>query len=165
VVGGRKRSRLMAKPSQDPYELALRALSYKERTESELRSWLAEREVAEVEIEEVILRLMEAGAVDDASFARRFAEDKRALAGWGPDRITAALASRGVARALIEAALDGEDTEAQLERAVGLLGGRGMACTDERERDRALGLLVRRGYPLELAYEAVRAAERLADAA
>jgi regulatory protein len=149
----------------DPYELALRALSYKERTESELRAWLAERTVAEVEIEEVLVRLMEAGAIDDASFARRFAEDKRALAGWGPDRITAALTSRGVARAHIEAALAGEDTDAQLERAVGLLGDRGMACTDERERDRALGLLVRRGYPLELAYEAVRAAERLADAA
>jgi regulatory protein len=149
----------------DPYELALRALSYKERTESELRAWLAERGVVEVEIEEVIARLMEAGAIDDAGFARRYAEDKRELAGWGPDRITAALASRGVARGLIEAALEGEDAEAQLERAVELLGDRGMACTDERERDRALGLLVRRGYPLELAYEAVRAAERLADAA
>jgi regulatory protein len=149
----------MAKPG-DPYELALRALSYKERTESELRAWLAEREVAEAEIEEVIALLTEAGAIDDASFARRYAEDKRSLAGWGPDRISAALSSRGVGRAHIEAALEGEDSDAQLERAVGLLGDRGMACADERERERALGLLVRRGYPLELAYEAVRTVER-----
>ena len=35
-----------------------------------------------------------------------------------------------------------------------------MSCSSERERERALGLLVRRGYALELAYEAVRAAER-----
>jgi regulatory protein len=149
----------MAKPD-NPYDLALRALSYKERTESELRTWLAEREVAEVEIEEVIALLMEAGAIDDASFARRYADDKRTLAGWGPDRITAALEGRSVAREHIEAALDGEDSEMQLERAVNLLGDRGMACADERERDRALGLLVRRGYPLELAYEAVRTVER-----
>jgi regulatory protein len=149
----------MAKPV-DPYELALKALSYKERTESELRTWLAERDVAEVEIEEVIALLMEAGAIDDASFARRYAEDKRALAGWGPDRISAALESRGVTRSHIEAAVEGEGAEAQLERAVSLLGDRGMACADERERDRALGLLVRRGYPLELAYEAVRTVER-----
>jgi regulatory protein len=155
----------MAKPSQDPYELALKALSYKERTESELRAWLAEREVAEAEIEEVIALLIEAGAIDDASFARRYAEDKRSLAGWGPDRITASLEKRGVTRGHIEAALAGEDAEAQLERAISLLGDRGLSCSDERERDRALGLLVRRGYPLELAYEAVRAAERLADAA
>jgi regulatory protein len=154
----------MAKPD-DPYDLALRALSYKERTETELRSWLAEREVAEAEVEEVIALLVEAGAIDDASFARRYAEDKRTLAGWGPDRITNSLEGRGVAREHIEAALAGEDAEMQLERAVSLLGDRGMACGDERERDRALGLLVRRGYPLELAYEAVRKVERLADAA
>jgi hypothetical protein len=35
-----------------------------------------------------------------------------------------------------------------------------MSCSTERERDRALGLLVRRGYPLELAYDAVRTTER-----
>ena len=155
----------MAKPSQDPYELALRALSYKERTESELRSWLAEREVEEDAIEEVIARLMEAGAIDDASFARRYAEDKVQLAGWGPDRIASSLENRGVSREHIEAALGGDDHDVLLERAVSLLGDRGMACVDGRERERALGLLVRRGYPLELAYEAVRRAERLADAA
>jgi len=145
---------------EDPYELALRALSYKERTESELRTWLAEREVAEPDIEDVIAVLVEAGGLDDAGFARRYAEDKRNLAGWGPDRISRALEGRGVAREHVEAALGGEDDEAQLRRAVGLLGDRGLACETERERERALGLLVRRGYPLDLAYEAVRTVER-----
>jgi regulatory protein len=140
--------------------LALKALGYKERTESELRGWLAERGVEEAEIEEVLALLGEAGAIDDASFARRYAADKRLLAGWGPDRIARALEGRGVAREEIEAALDGEDEEDQLERATSLLLDRGMGCGSERERERALGLLVRRGYPLELAYEAVRAAER-----
>jgi regulatory protein len=140
--------------------LALKALGYKERTESELRGWLAERGVEEAEIEEVLALLGEAGAIDDASFARRYAADKRLLAGWGPDRITRALEGRGVAREEIEAALDGEDEEDQLERATSLLVDRAMSCGSERERERALGLLVRRGYPLELAYEAVRAAER-----
>jgi regulatory protein len=146
--------------SDDAYELALKALSYKERTESELRAWLAERELAEAEIEEVIALLAEAGAIDDASFARRYAEDKRELAGWGPDRIRTALQGRGVAAAHIDAALAGEDQGRQRERAVALLSDRGMSCSSERERERALGLLVRRGYALELAYEAVRAAER-----
>jgi regulatory protein len=130
-----------------------------------LRGWLAERGVEEVEIEEVIALLIEAGAIDDASFARRYAEDKRQLAGWGPDRISTALQGRGVPPEHVEAALGGEDEDAQLERAVALLADRGMSCASERERERALGLLVRRGYPLELAYEAVRRVERLADAA
>jgi regulatory protein len=121
--------------------------------------------VGEAELEEVIALLNEAGAIDDASFARRYAEDKRQLAGWGPSRISRALEGRGVALGHIEAALGDENEETQLARAIGLLGDRRMSCRDERERERALGLLVRRGYPLELAYEAVRRAERLADAA
>jgi regulatory protein len=145
---------------EDAYDLALKALGYKERTESELRSWLAERGVGEAEIDEVIALLADAGAIDDASFARRYAQDKRLLAGWGPDRIAKALEGRGVAQGHIEAALGGEDESAQVERATTLLVDRGMSCGSERERERALGLLVRRGYPLELAYEAVRAAER-----
>jgi regulatory protein len=155
----------LGKAPDDAYELALRALSYKERTESELRGWLAERGVEEAEVEEVIALLIEAGAIDDASFAHRYAEDKRQLAGWGPDRISTALEARGVARDHIETALGGEDQEAQLERAVAVLGDRGIHCGSERERERALGLLVRRGFPLEQAYEAVRRVERLADAA
>ena len=147
-------------PPDDAYELALKALSYKERTETELRDWLAEREVDEGEIEEVIALLAEAGALDDRSFAHRYAEDKRQLAGWGPDRIRGALEERGVAAEHIESALAGEDEARQLERALTLLSDRGMACGSERDRERALGLLVRRGYPLELAYEAVRTAER-----
>jgi regulatory protein len=146
--------------AKDAYELALRALGYKERTESELRIWLTERGVEDAEIEEVVALLAEAGAIDDASFARRYADDKRLLAGWGPDRIEQSLEGRGVAREHIEAALGGEDEAAQLERATSLLAGRGMSCGSERERERALGLLVRRGYPLETAYDAVRAVAR-----
>jgi transcriptional/translational regulatory protein YebC/TACO1 len=81
--------------TEDAYELALKALGYKERTESELRTWLTDRGVEEAEIEPVIALLAEAGAIDDASFARRYAADKQLLAGWGPDRITKALAGRG----------------------------------------------------------------------
>src|SRR5512132_3824982 len=128
----------LGKAPDDAYELALKALRYKERTESELRGWLAERGVEEAQIAEVIALLAEAGAIDDASFARRYAEDKRQLAGWGPDRIAKALEGRGVDRAHIEAALGGEDESSQLERAIALLGDRGMPCGTERERERAL---------------------------
>lgn len=166
MPGGRTRfTRLMAKPSRDPYELALRALSHRERTEGELRAWLAGRGVEEAEIEEVIALLVEAGAIDDPGFARRYAEDKRELAGWGPERIASSLEARGIERRHIEAALARDDEETQLRRAAALLADRGLRCASERERERALGLLVRRGYPLELAYEAVRSAERLDDAA
>jgi regulatory protein len=150
---------------EDPHELALRALSYKERTESELDAWLAARGVEKPERIDVLLRLQEAGALDDERFAARYAEDKRELSGWGPERIRRALKSRGVADECVDAALAGDGLERQTDRAVALLGERGMRCDSAPERERALRLLVRRGYALELAYEAVRVAEGLADAA
>src|SRR4029079_8986884 len=77
--------------------LALRALNQKERTERELSEWLRERGVEEADAAEAVERLLESGGLDDADFARRFAEDKRELKGWGPDRISEALRARGVA--------------------------------------------------------------------
>ena len=62
----------------DSYGLALKALRYRERTESELCGWLAERGVEEAEIAEVVAQLVEAGGIDDAGFARRYADVTRA---------------------------------------------------------------------------------------
>jgi regulatory protein len=116
--------------------------------------------VEEAELGEVLMRLVEAGALDDERFARRYAEDKRALAGWGPDRIGKALAARGLSEALIEAALAEESEADQVRRASELLEQREAGVGSEKERARALALLARRGFELEVAYEAVRARER-----
>lgn len=116
--------------------------------------------MGEDDLHEVIARLAEAGAIDDERFASRFAEDKRELRGWGPDRIAEALRARGVDESLIDGALAEEGADAALERAVALLGESGRPVDDEAGRTRALSLLARRGYPLEVAYDAVRAFER-----
>lgn len=112
--------------------------------------------MGQTEIGAVLAQLEEEGALDDARFARRYAEDKRALAGWGPDRIRRALAERGVAAEHVEAALAGEDRTALVERAIGLLSSRAAPPTDDAARSSALGFLARRGFPSEVAYEAVR---------
>jgi regulatory protein len=138
------------------------ALSHKERTEAEVGAWLGERGFGRAEIEAALVALAEAAALDDERFAQRFAADKRELRGWGPERIREALAGRGVSADLIDAALAGEDRDAQLDRAIELLASRGEALADEASRARALAFLARRGYEAELAYDAVRAAERRA---
>lgn len=144
----------------EAFERGLEALSHKERTSAELVGWLAERGFGREEVESVVVRLVEAGALDDERFAREFAADKRELRGWGPDRIREALATRGLEPALIEAALAGDGHDDQLERAIGLLERRSEKPVDESSRARALGFLARRGYERELAYEAVRGLER-----
>lgn len=149
--------------SREAFERAVEALSHKERTAAELGAWLAKRGFAPAEIEAAVGRLVAAGGLDDEQFARRFAEDKRELRGWGPERIQQALAGRGVDRDLIEAALAGDGRGAQLERAIDLLDRRGDPPLDEAARARALAFLARRGYDSELAYDAVRGFERLCE--
>jgi regulatory protein len=144
--------------AEEALELALQALGRKERSVAELGTWLRGRGVGAAEVEDVLEQLLATGALDDARFALRFAEDKRELAGWGGERIRAALTERGVPAADIEAALAADPGE--LERAEALLRDRGIDLGDDRGRGRALGLLVRRGYDSDLAYEAVRRAER-----
>jgi regulatory protein len=112
------------------------------------------------EVEEVVDRLVATGVLDDARFARRYAEDKRELRRWGSERIRAALLERGISSRDVDRALGDEGPEQELERALELLHDRGGSLADAAERRRALGLLTRRGYDSEVAYEAIRRLSR-----
>jgi regulatory protein len=135
----------------------------RDRTVAELRAFLERRGVRAVAVDAAIEVLSGVGYLDDARYARRFAEDRRALQSWGRERIAGDLERRGVSRELIEEALADRGREAELASATTLLRERFPgAPMDDRERDRAWRVLVRRGYDPELAYEAVRARERAA---
>jgi SOS response regulatory protein OraA/RecX len=99
------------------------------------------------------------GALDDARFAECFATDKRDLAGWGEERIAAALIERGVERGLAERAA-AEGFSDQVGRAAQLLTQRGEPLADDGARSRALGFLTRRGFTYEVAYDAIRGQSR-----
>ena len=142
------------------FEAAVDALTCKERTAAELRDLLLGRGHESAEVDGALERLEAIGELDDARFARRYAEDKRELRGWGSERIRAALLERGVSAADVEEALADIGAEEEVELAVGLLRDRGANLADPAERQRALGLLIRRGYDSEVAYEAIRRARR-----
>ena len=101
--------------------------------------------------------------LDDGRYARLFVEDKRNLEHWGADRIRRTLSSRGIDRELIEQALSAEalDGGGELERAVELLRDRfPNPPRDRKERDRALGVMLRKGYDGEVALDALAAYTR-----
>ncbi len=108
-------------------------------------------------IDDVVTELERTHVLDDARYAERFTDDRRSLRGWGPDRIEQDLARRGVPSELIELALAERTREDELAAARGVLAERFPALQDDRERNRAWQLLVRRGFDAELAYDAVRA--------
>ena len=138
-------------------QLGYRAVGSRDRTVAELRTFLERKRVEPDAIADAVEELTAAGFLDDARFARRFAEDKRELERWGTERIARDLHRRGIAPDLIERVAADRTREAELGTALLLLEQRlPEAPRDERERDRAWRLLVRRGYDAELAYEAVR---------
>ena len=154
-----------AQPAQSELERALdlahRAVGRRDRTVAELRTCLERKRVGPAAIDAAVEDLCETGLLDDARYARRFAEDKRELERWGRERIARDLHRRGVPPELIEAAVADRGREAELATALLALQQRfPTAPNDDRERNRAWSLLVRRGYAPELAYGAVRAYEQ-----
>jgi regulatory protein len=137
--------------------VAWRALGRRERTESELRLILARKRVVPEDAEQVLAELVAGGFVDDVGFARRFAEDRRRLDAWGSERIARRLRALGVAPEHVAVAVGEQDAEAELDAALALLRRRvPEPPATTRERDRALGILVRKGYDVELAWAALR---------
>ena len=142
-------------------DLAYKAVARRDLTVAELRTRLERKHVPPEAIDDAIAELEETGFLDDARYARQFAEDKRELDQWGTDRIQTDLRRRGIAPQLIDAAVSTHDRDSELRTALLLLRRRySHAPRDDRERDRAWQMLVRRGYSPEIGYDAIKAWER-----
>jgi regulatory protein len=153
-------------PAQRALGIALKYLNRRERTVHEVRVRLERAAVATGVIDEVIAELVDQGLLDDARFARLFAEDKRTLEAWGSDRIERGLSARGISPEIVRAAIGTASEESELDRALSLLRRRfPTAPENRRDRDRALGVLLRKGYDSELALDALAAHRREAEAA
>ena len=147
--------RLAAAP--EPIDVAFRLLGRRDRTMAEMRAHLAKKGVGETEIDGAVAELIEQGYLDDARYAQRFVEDRVNLDGWGSERIERKLVELGVGREHISAALRGRDFGTELDAAVALLRRRWREPpANDRDRDRAFGFLVRKGYDAEIAYDAIR---------
>lgn len=138
-------------------DLAWAALNRREHTQAELQRVLERRRCAPEEIATVLVELTDGGWVDDAGYAQRFAEDRRNLDHWGAERIARRLRALGVDREHIDAAVQAQPAEDERAAALAFLSGRfPVPPEDARDRNRALGMLVRKGYELELSLEVLR---------
>ena len=140
--------------------LAHAYVNRRERSEQEVREYLLRRDAAPETVDAVVQELTELGFVDDERFARLLVQDKRALNQWGRGRIQKALIQRGIARDLADRTLDAELAldGGELQLALDVLGRRfPTPVLTARDRERALGVLLRRGYDYELAVDALAA--------
>ena len=151
--------------------LAYAHLNRRDRTVAELRLYLRKRGIQDAVAEAAVGELGEQGYLDDDRFAELFAQDKRHLEQWGDDRIRRGLIARGIPQDVADAVLaeeppadplraenapGGTAGSGEFERALALLERRfPHGLSDRRESERALGVLLRKGYEYELASDAL----------
>jgi regulatory protein len=128
---------------------AIKFLSYRARSETEVRSKLAQSGFSPKIIEPTLEKLRSLKLLDDESFARSFAQARIEDRGYGPLRVERELRQKGVAKALVGRLL--EETFARSggkERARALVEKRfrGKDLSDAKNLRRAIGFLQRRGY-------------------
>ncbi len=137
---------------------ALRLISYRMRSERELRSRLLEKEFEPRTIDRVIEDLRGIGMLDDAAFARAFIHDARMRRPTGRRLLTKQLRLRGVTRTVLDEAL-GESAEAGDEESMALAAAKnylrrsrrpGTAQERQQLRRRTAGFLERRGFEWSL---------------
>ncbi|MBK9240685.1 MAG: regulatory protein RecX [Acidobacteria bacterium] len=136
---------------------ALRLLTRRDYTTSELRTKLLDREFPEPEVETAIADLAHEGFVNDRRVAESFVRVSSNLKGRGRHRIERELEQRGVDRSIIREVLAGlpvADETASIRRF--LERKRLPARLSPAEHRRTFGQLMRRGFSADLIASALR---------
>lgn len=144
---------------------ALDLVAHRPRTESEVRRRLERRGFDPVTATDTVSWLRRLGYVDDAAYARQFAQERLRRRGHGPTRVRIDLMRRGVDAHLVDLAIaDHADEDALREAAHRLAVDRWARLSQEqdlRKRRRKLyDYLARRGYDFDLIREVGDAVER-----
>ena len=136
--------------SHRAYEAALNYLSYRPRSEAEVRGSLQRKRFAPDRIDEVIRRLQDAGLLDDAAFARFWVENRDTFSPRGARALRAELRQKGVADAAIQGVISGERDDSAGAHAAARKKARQLRGLDYQAFRRRLGAyLARRGFDYE----------------
>lgn len=142
-------------------EYAMKYLAIKDRTVSEMQTYLDGKDFGEADVDATVARLSELGLLDDARFAMRFVETRTASKPISRRHLRDQLKSHGVGDAEIEAALETvEDAdEAGNARTVAEKFLRQFSeLVPEKRRERVLSRLIARGFSYDVARKAYESA-------
>ncbi len=133
---------------------AINLISYRQRTESELRLRLEDRFEPDV-VDMAVGRLKEQGLIDDAKFAREWSDSRIRRSPRSSRMIVRELVSKGIASSVAEASVEDLDDDATARDAAARFATRLTGADYERFHRRLWGHLQRRGYGAGVARRAV----------
>jgi regulatory protein len=129
------------------YQQAMLFLSYRARSESEIRQNLSKHEIPQDVIEQTIERLREVQLADDKQFARAWVENRNTFRPRSRLALQTELRQKGLSDEAAQSALEGLDEEA-LAYEAGLKKARRLQSEEWSEfRKKLSEHLARRGFP------------------
>lgn len=134
---------------EEPLKHALKFLSYRARSEAEVRAKLKQLGFPQQSILSTLERLRSLNLLNDESFARSWARSRAEGRGYGPLKVERELRQKGISQAITSQAV--QETfggQATKEKARHLLEKRfrGQDLANAKIMRRAVGFLQRRGY-------------------
>ncbi len=140
------------------YERALRFLSYRPRSQVEVRRYLQGKQVPPAVEERVVARLTGAGLLDDLAFARYWVENREKFKPRSLSALRYELRTKGLSDEVIVLALEDLDEE-ESAYTVALKRARRLSHLDYPTfRSKAAPYLRRRGFPYEVINTTVKRA-------
>jgi regulatory protein len=129
------------------YQQAMLFLSYRARSEAEIRQNLLKHEFPEAVIEETLERLRQARLADDSEFARAWVENRSTFRPRSRRALAMEMRRKGLSDENMQSALEGLDEEALAYQAAGkrLARLQGLEWNDFRKK--LSEFLGRRGFP------------------
>ena len=157
-VTDRARDRAADRAEKRAANVSMHALTRRDMSKWELEQTLASRGLDVDQIDDEIQRLEGVGLIDDAALAETIVRVQHDRKGLGRSALVAELRRRHVAPEHIEAALEGLDSDDELDRARELATRRApqLASLDRATAVRRLsGFLMRKGYSSSIVRTAV----------
>jgi regulatory protein len=129
------------------YQQAMLYLSYRARSEAEIRQNLRKHEIPEPVIEQTLERLRQARLADDHEFARAWVENRNTFRPRSRKALAIELRQKGISEEASRTALDGLDEEALAYEAARKRAGRFEGQDWTMFRKKMSEFLARRGFP------------------
>ena len=142
---------------QEAYGKALNYLSYRPRTEKELKGYLSEKEYSQETIEKVIDRLLEINYINDYEYSINYIEITGENKAMSLDMIKLHLKQKGVPSEVIKDAFNASDVD-ELNHCVRLLRKKVKEkeyLHDNQQRIKLKSFLFRKGFRTEVIHKAI----------
>lgn len=140
------------------FNAALNFLSFRMRSEGEVRTKLKEKEYGEAVIDEAVKKLYELNFLDDLAFSEALMRTQMKSAKKGPRAIQQDMQKKGIDKQMQKDVLDSYSEEEQLDIAKGLaekIAVKEQKKTPNQIKQKINDFLMRKGYPRSVIQQAV----------